>query len=83
MEFSLETVRTNQNTVHSSHIGHQIIGEHLYSSGRSIGINLPGPLLHAHRLMLIHPVTGESLEAIAPVPAIFPKVLAILRQRNP
>ena len=83
MEFRLETGRTHQIRVHSSHIGHPILGDPLYSSGRSIGINLPGQLLHAYRLILIHPVTGESLEAIAPLPAIFPKVLAILRQRNP
>jgi 23S rRNA pseudouridine1911/1915/1917 synthase len=82
MEFRLETGRTHQIRVHSSQIGHPIVGDPIYSSDRSIGINLPGQLLHAHRLILEHPVTGERLEAIAPLPAIFPKVLGILRQRN-
>lgn len=83
MEFRLETGRTHQIRVHSSQIGHPIVGDPIYSSDRSIGINLPGQLLHAYRLILVHPVTGESLEAIAPLPAIFPKVLGILRLRNP
>jgi 23S rRNA pseudouridine1911/1915/1917 synthase len=83
MEFRLETGRTHQIRIHRGHIGHPILGVPLYSSGRSIRINLPGQLLHAHRLILIHPVTGAEPRSDRSLPAIFPKVLAILRQRNP
>jgi 23S rRNA pseudouridine1911/1915/1917 synthase len=82
VQFRLETGRTHQIRVHSSHTGHPIVGDPLYSSGKSIGINLPGQLLHARRLILEHPVTGDAIEAIAPVPPIFEKVLSILRNRN-
>lgn len=83
LQFRLETGRTHQIRVHSSQIGHPIVGDPVYSSGRSIGVNLPGQLLHARRLILEHPVTGEPIEAIAPIPPIFSKVLDILRAKNP
>jgi 23S rRNA pseudouridine1911/1915/1917 synthase len=81
MEFRLETGRTHQIRVHTSHLGHPILGDPIYSSGRSIGINLPGQMLHAHRLILEHPVTGETLETVAPPPAIFIKILTALRRK--
>jgi 23S rRNA pseudouridine1911/1915/1917 synthase len=82
LEFRLETGRTHQIRVHSSQIGHPILGDPLYSSGRSIGVNLSGQLLHAYRLILEHPCTGESITSIAPIPPVFNKVLGILRLRN-
>lgn len=81
MEFRLETGRTHQIRVHTSHLGYPILGDPVYSSDRSIGINLPGQMLHAHRLILEHPITGKTLEAVAPVPPIFTKVLTALRRK--
>jgi 23S rRNA pseudouridine1911/1915/1917 synthase len=81
LQFRLETGRTHQIRVHTSQMGYPIVGDPLYSSGRSIGVNLPGQLLHARRLILEHPVTGEAIEAIAPIPPIFVKVLGILRNK--
>jgi 23S rRNA pseudouridine1911/1915/1917 synthase len=81
MEFRLETGRTHQIRVHTSHLGYPILGDPIYSSDRSIGINLLGQMLHAHRLILEHPVTGENIEAIAPLPPIFNKVLTALRSK--
>jgi 23S rRNA pseudouridine1911/1915/1917 synthase len=80
--FQLETGRTHQIRVHSAQIGHPIVGDPLYSSARSIGVNLSGQALHAWRLKLQHPVTNESIEAIAPVPDEFTKLLEVLRRRN-
>lgn len=81
LHFRLETGRTHQIRVHSSSIGHPIVGDPLYSSGRSIGVNLSGQALHAWKLSLQHPISNKSIEAIAPPPAEFKKLLEILRLR--
>ncbi|WP_330202696.1 RluA family pseudouridine synthase [Cyanobacterium sp. Dongsha4] len=79
IQYQLETGRTHQIRVHSSHIGHPIIGDPLYSHGKSVGVNLTGQALHAFRLTLTHPITNNTLEAIAPLPQEFEKLLRILR----
>jgi 23S rRNA pseudouridine1911/1915/1917 synthase len=81
MHFELETGRTHQIRVHSAFIGHPIVGDLVYGSGRSIGVNLPGQALHAWRLRLIHPVTQEWVEAIAPIPRSLTTLLEVLRRR--
>jgi 23S rRNA pseudouridine1911/1915/1917 synthase len=82
LHFQLETGRTHQIRVHSASIGHPILGDLDYSSAKSIGINLPGQLLHAWKLTLQHPVSGEVIEAIAPPSANFTRVLELLRHRH-
>ena len=82
MEFRLETGRTHQIRVHSKQLGLPIVGDPVYSSGHSLGVNLSGQALHAHRLTLIHPVTGEVISAIAPLPESFSKLLMILQMRK-
>jgi 23S rRNA pseudouridine1911/1915/1917 synthase len=81
IEFRLETGRTHQIRVHTSHLGHPIVGDPVYSSGHSLGVNLSGQVLHARRLILEHPISGEKIEAIAPLPTTFTKLLSILRDR--
>jgi 23S rRNA pseudouridine1911/1915/1917 synthase len=80
--FQLETGRTHQIRIHSAQIGHPIVGDPLYSAARSIGVNLSGQVLHAWKLKLQHPITEESVEAIAPLPEQFVKLLEVLRRRN-
>jgi 23S rRNA pseudouridine1911/1915/1917 synthase len=81
VEFRLETGRTHQIRVHSAQMGHPIVGDPLYGAGRSVGVNLTGQALHAWKLQLLHPVTEEWIEAIAPAPAEFVTLLQVLRQR--
>ena len=81
MHFQLETGRTHQIRVHSAQMGHPIIGDPVYSSGRSVGVNLPGQALHAWRLRLQHPVTQERIEVSAPLPPVFTKLLELLQRR--
>jgi 23S rRNA pseudouridine1911/1915/1917 synthase len=81
MRFELETGRTHQIRVHCAFMGHPIVGDPLYSSGRSVGVNLPGQALHAWRLRLQHPVRGDEIEAIAPAPSTFQTLLSVLRNR--
>jgi 23S rRNA pseudouridine1911/1915/1917 synthase len=74
----LETGRTHQIRVHLKSIGHPIVGDPLYSGPQWRGIpdkrlqkilaSFPRQALHASRLRLPHPVTGESMEFRAPLP---------------
>ena len=81
LHYQLETGRTHQIRVHSAHMGHPVIGDPLYTSSRSLGINLTGQALHAWRLSLDHPVTGDRTTHVAPLPKEFEKVLKTLRLR--
>ncbi|MEM1252779.1 MAG: RluA family pseudouridine synthase [Cyanobacteria bacterium P01_H01_bin.21] len=79
--YRLETGRTHQIRVHSAMMGHPIVGDAIYGSGRSVGVKLPGQALHARKLTLTHPVTGKSIVAIAPIPTVMETLLQRLRQR--
>jgi len=65
-----KTGRTHQIRVHLASLGHPILGDALY--GGTLGPNLPKisrQALHAHRLRLIHPMTGSSLQLESPLPS--------------
>ena len=81
MRFRLETGRTHQIRVHCAHAGHPIVGDPVYGAGRSVGVNLPGQVLHAEMLSLQHPVLAEKVSAIAPLPNHFVTLLQVLRKR--
>jgi 23S rRNA pseudouridine1911/1915/1917 synthase len=81
IHFQLETGRTHQIRVHSAKIGHPIVGDPLYGSGRSVGVNLPGQALHAWRLKLQHPISGDEIAVTATPPQSFTTLLEILRRR--
>ena len=81
IHFQLETGRTHQIRVHSAYMGHPIVGDPLYSSGRDIGVNLPGQALHAWKLTLQHPISGEWISVTAPLPKAFNTLLEVLRRR--
>jgi 23S rRNA pseudouridine1911/1915/1917 synthase len=82
LQFNLETGRTHQIRVHSHYIGHPIVGDPVYSSNNSLKINLSGQALHAHKLTLTHPISGEIIEAIAPLPTEFIKLLEVLKNKQ-
>ena len=81
LEFQLETGRTHQIRVHCAFMGHPIVGDPVYGSGRSVGVNLTGQALHAWKLRLQHPITEDWIETVAPPPAEFETLLRILKQR--
>lgn len=81
IHFQLETGRTHQIRVHSAKIGHPIVGDPIYSSAHSIGVNLPGQALHAWKLKLQHPISGDLIEVTAPLPQTLTTLLEILRRR--
>ena len=78
VELLLETGRTHQIRVHMSHIGHPLIGDHLY--GGYNPVLLQRQALHAFRLKFRHPVTGEFLEIEAPLPEDMENLLKKIRQ---
>ncbi len=60
----LETGRTHQIRVHFKAIGYPVYADPLYGkavSGRRLW-------LHAERLAFVHPVTGEALKFVSPIP---------------
>lgn len=81
LEFSLETGRTHQIRVHMASIGHPLLGDALYSNGKS-PYKLQGQTLHAMTIGFIHPRTREYLEVTAPLPEYFNKILTDLRQNR-
>ncbi|MHC5611533.1 MAG: RluA family pseudouridine synthase [Nostoc sp.] len=82
IHFQLETGRTHQIRVHSAKMGHPIVGDRVYSSGHSVGVNLPGQALHAWRLKLQHPLSGELIEVTATPPVHFTKLVEMLKRRT-
>ncbi|MEH2375189.1 RluA family pseudouridine synthase [Nostoc sp.] len=82
IHFQLETGRTHQIRVHSAKMGHPIVGDRVYSSGHSVGVNLPGQALHAWRLKLQHPLSGELIEVTATPPTHFTKLVEMLKRRT-
>ena len=78
MEFELFTGRTHQIRVHCAYMKHPVVGDPLYGGSNAFG--LKGQLLHAARLVVNHPSTGERMEFTAPLPDYFREVLAKLRK---
>ena len=73
-EFKLETGRTHQIRVHCKYIGHPIVGDPVYGYEKQ-KFKLNGQLLHAWKLELTHPSTGERMSFEAPIPDYFQAVL--------
>ena len=74
VRFCLETGRTHQIRVHCRYLGHPITGDPAYGAKKQ-KFNLNGQLLHAFRLTLTHPRTGELMTFEAPLPDYFEAVL--------
>lgn len=63
----LETGRTHQIRVHLQSIGFPLVGDAVYGKHHLIGV-FPRQALHAEKLTLIHPASGETCEWHAPLP---------------
>jgi tRNA pseudouridine65 synthase len=81
----ISTGRRHQIRRHLGHLAHQIVGDSSYGKGR---INrwlreeygLPRLFLHADRLAIDHPATGERLVVEAPLPEDLAGFLARFRE---
>ena len=85
----LETGRTHQIRVHMAYIGHTLVGDVLYGwrvkppPGASEALlealrHFPRQALHARRLGLIHPQSGEPMQWEVPLPDDMQGLLAAL-----
>jgi tRNA pseudouridine65 synthase len=79
----IHTGRHHQIRRHLNHLGHHVIGDTTHGKGRinrhfREAYGLPRMFLHAHRLVIAHPRTGERLEIVDPLPADLQAVLDAL-----
>ncbi len=66
---TLETGRTHQIRVHLTAIGHPVVGDEVYAAGRSLpDAVVARPFLHACRLRLDHPATGDPMAWTSELP---------------
>jgi 23S rRNA pseudouridine1911/1915/1917 synthase len=79
LEVTLGTGRTHQIRVHLAAIGHSLLGDPTYGPAGG-DPRIGRPALHAHRLRLRHPRTGEALELEAAPPPDFNRLLELLRE---
>ena len=69
LECKLYTGRTHQIRVHMAYINHPCVGDPVYGQRRlKADLGLERQFLHAYRLELEHPVTGEQLRFLDPLP---------------
>ena len=80
VEFILETGRTHQIRVHTSFIGHPLLGDSLYGNSSSL-INRQA--LHSYFISFVHPITGYQLEVKSEFPEDIQNVINNLKNANP
>lgn len=85
LHLQLETGRTHQIRVHMSHTGHPLLGDEVYGGGNTLFEKqharlLSGQALHAKRLTLTHPRSGERMVFDSELPQNFSRLLDILRK---
>lgn len=79
--FRILTGRTHQIRVHAKHLGHPVVGDPVYGYKKQ-KFALDGQLLHAYRLTVTHPKSGERKTFTAPVPDYFVKVYNVLAAKD-
>lgn len=94
LKVNLETGRTHQIRVHMSHINHSIVGDQVYG-GRFKALANASELLsetlrafkrqalHAARLGVVHPITGEEISWECEMPADMANLVEVLAQETP
>ncbi len=88
----LETGRTHQIRVHLAHIGHPLLGDSVYGAGFKTKANqlsagarlaleaLGRQALHAAALGFEHPITGQPLSFVSPLPNDLIRLVKALRE---
>ena len=90
----LETGRTHQIRVHLSHIGYPLIGDPMYGGKvrfpkkadvilKEAIVNFKRQALHARKLTLTHPISGELMSWKSPLPEDMLALLDVLSDYDP
>lgn len=82
LEVKIETGRTHQVRKHLAGIGHPVLGDKQYATGKVDSKALrsvPRQMLHAHSLSFPCPITGRVIRARSPLPEDFRGVMKKLR----
>ncbi len=90
----LETGRTHQIRVHLSHIGHPLIGDTMYGGKvrfprkadailKEALLSFKRQALHARKLTLTHPISGELMSWKSPLPKDMSELLNVLNDYDP
>ena len=79
-KFILQTGRTHQIRVHAKHVGHPVAGDPVYGYKKQ-KLGVEGQLLHAARLELTHPTSGERMTFNAPLPPYFAELIEKLSKQ--
>ncbi|OGE30650.1 hypothetical protein A2631_03790 [Candidatus Daviesbacteria bacterium RIFCSPHIGHO2_01_FULL_44_29] len=75
------TGRTHQIRVHLKHIGHPIVGDSKYGGRKTTRLDhrwCPRQFLHAASIEFCHPVTGQVMEFVSPLPEDLQQALSYL-----
>lgn len=92
LSVDIETGRTHQIRVHLTELGHPVVGDSVYGGAGRIRTVDDAPArarmkaqgrqaLHAWRLGFTHPVTGEKMQFVSPLPDDIAGLCAFLRER--
>ena len=87
LKLRLETGRTHQIRVHMSYKGHALLGDEVYATSKTAFEKkhpalFSGQALHARKLELTHPESGERMSFECPLPESFEKALELLRKEQ-
>jgi 23S rRNA pseudouridine1911/1915/1917 synthase len=70
VECKLYTGRTHQIRVHMQYIAHPVVGDPMYGRKHpKADLALDRQFLHAYRIAFEHPITGEQIDLLDPLPA--------------
>jgi 23S rRNA pseudouridine1911/1915/1917 synthase len=73
VEATLAAGRAHQVRAHLAHLGTPVLGDQLYGDSMALAVasahGVQGFRLHAWRLRLRHPITGETMQFEAPLPS--------------
>lgn len=91
-----KTGRTHQIRVHLAHLGCPVLADKAYSGRDQLLLSqllnknleedetlLTRQALHAHKLRFQHPIKGDWIEAVAPLPAEMVRTQEMLKQHRP
>jgi 23S rRNA pseudouridine1911/1915/1917 synthase len=83
IECKLQTGRTHQIRVHVAYIQHPVVGDQLYGRGKlKEDLGLQRQFLHSYSLGFVHPVTGERIQLVDPLPEDLATALRSIADRS-